>query len=368
MVSCGWKAENVPIARHGITDTASRHAPCKTTGTCKYCPFGARYAAPNFLNDMLNWGNYPNLRVMDQCSVEEVLMVDRATARGVRCRDLRSGAEYSIGARTVVIAGGAIESPKLLLRSANDHWPQGVGNDRDLVGRYFVTHPYFIFSGTIPSNPQRLQTEMDFPTLCTRQFDSAEEQAKGKFILVVPPSATQSLVNGSAMTIAQMMQAGMGPAEIDAAVVGPAQVQIHGMLEIPSEYGNRVTNLDKRNRIGLWQTTVKYSKSRDFDQRMTEIGQTVHQLFAAMGATLSGPPSISWRADHAACTCRMAERPEDGVVDRDLKVFGVNNLYVCSNAVFPNTGAINPTLTLTALALRLGQHLNQTTAQMQGGE
>jgi len=118
-----------------------------------------------------------------------------------------------------------------------------------------------------------------------------------------------------------------------------------------------VTNLDIRNRIGLQETIVDYSQSADFNARIQEIGAHVAKIFEGMGATPAGPPSISWRADHSACTCRMADSEQDGVIDKHLKLFGVDNVYVCSNAAFPNTGAINPTLTLTALALRLGEHL-----------
>lgn len=357
MTALGMSTANVPIARHGITDTTSRHAPCKTTGTCKYCPFGARYAAPNFLNDMVNWGSFRRFRIQDNCVVDEIVMSSKNRASGVVCHDKTSGQQLAIDANTVVVAGGAIESPKLLLRSRSLYWPNGIGNDHDLVGRYFVTHPYFVFSATIDANPGRLQPEMDFPTLCSRHFDSAKEQAKGKFILVNPPSSPTPLMNGKTLSIAQMMQTGMLREDIDAAVEGPAQMQIHGMVEIPSDFKNRVMNLDIRNRIGLLETIIDYSQSGDFNTRMQEIGAQVGKIFEAMGAKPSGKPSISWRADHAACTCRMAEGAQDGVIDKDLKLFGVDNLYVCSNAAFPNTGAINPTLTLTALSLRLGEHL-----------
>lgn len=357
MSALGMNTAHVPIARHGITNTTSRHAPCKTTGTCKYCPFGARYAAPNFLNDMTNWGNSPRFRVMDNCVVEAVVMSSKHRASGVTCLDKMTGEQLTIAAETVIVAGGAIESPKLLLRSCSPYWPNGVGNDHDLVGRYFITHPYFVFTGTIDSNPARLQSEMDFPTLCSRYFDSPQEQAKGKFILVNPPSSFTPLVNGKTLSIARMMQNGMLRQEIENAVKGPAQVQLHGMVEIPSVYQNRVMNLDIRNRIGLQETIVDYSQADDFNNRMLEIGAHVGKIFEEMGVKPSGPPSISWRADHSACTCRMADNEHEGVIDKDLKVFGVDNLYVCSNAAFPNTGAINPTLTLTALALRLGEHL-----------
>jgi choline dehydrogenase-like flavoprotein len=53
----------------------------------------------------------------------------------------------------------------------------------------------------------------------------------------------------------------------------------------------------------------------------------------------------------------MADRPEEGVVDRDLTVFGIGNLSLCSSAVFPTGAAVNPTPTVVALAHRLGRHL-----------
>jgi choline dehydrogenase-like flavoprotein len=53
----------------------------------------------------------------------------------------------------------------------------------------------------------------------------------------------------------------------------------------------------------------------------------------------------------------MSDDPKEGVVDSNLKVHGTENVYVCSNASFSSLGAVNPTLTLTALSLRLAKHL-----------
>lgn len=360
MASLNLAYSHVPIARHGITNTTALQAPCKTTGTCKYCPFGARYAATNFLNDMTNWGNFPNFEIRNNAVAEEIIMSLKARAKGVTYYDKLSGEYETVEAETIVVAGGAIESPKLLLRSTSEFWPNGLGNDNDLVGRYYVTHPYFIFTAYLSNNPNNWQPEMDFPTLCTRHFDSPQEQAKGKFILVNPPSSPATL------SITQMMQNGMTREEIEKALVGPAQVQIHGMVEIFSEYHNRIMNLSETNRMGLPQTIVDYSQSPKFKKRMLEIGCYVNQIFEAMGAKpVCQPPSVSWRADHSACTCRMGENDNEAVTDKDMKVFGVDNVYVCSNGAFTSTGAINPTLTLTALSLRLGDHLIQESRGVQ---
>jgi choline dehydrogenase-like flavoprotein len=56
-------------------------------------------------------------------------------------------------------------------------------------------------------------------------------------------------------------------------------------------------------------------------------------------------------------TTRMADGPDRGVVDLHCRVFGVDNPYVAGASVFPTGGAINPTLTLVALALRLADHV-----------
>jgi choline dehydrogenase-like flavoprotein len=346
---------HLPIARHGITETASRHAPCQTTGTCKYCPFGARYAATNFLNDMMQWENVPNLHIRSNIVVERITLDHKRRAKGVVCLDKTTGQYEEIEAKRIIVAAGTIESAKLLLRSSSEDWINGLGNQHDLVGRNFITHPYFIFTGNLPSNPQKLQPEMNFPTLCSRHFDSKEEQAQGKFILVNPPSSP-------GVNLLQQMQNGATRSQMDQYVCGPTQIQLHGMLEVFSRENNRVMNLDKLNHLGMPETIVDYTKDSSFDGRMQQIQTHVNELFQQVGATLVGKPTVSWRADHAACVTRMHRDEKQGVVDPDLRIHGLDNVYVCSNAVFPSTGAVNPTLTLTALAIRLGDHLNSSAA------
>lgn len=60
---------------------------------------------------------------------------------------------------------------------------------------------------------------------------------------------------------------------------------------------------------------------------------------------------------HQSGTTRIADNPEDGVVDKNLKVWGTKNVYVCSSSVFPTSGQANPTFMLGAFAVRLAKHL-----------
>jgi choline dehydrogenase-like flavoprotein len=346
----GYAYGNLPIARRGISGVPSRHAPCQTTGTCKYCPFGARYVASNYLDDIREWNDYPNFEIRLGCVVESITAADKRRACGVIYTDTATGNSVAVEAKRIIVAGGTIESAKLLLRSTSSHWPTGMGNDNDLVGRNFITHPYFIFSGFLKSNNLKLQPEMNFPTLVSRQFDSESEQKKGKFVLVNPPDTVQ-------VTLAAKMQAGFTRSEIDAYLTGRLPLRVHGMVEVFGRPQNRIQNLPRRNHVGLPQTSVDYSADTDFKDRMAEIKASVQKIYAAMDAELTDDASVDWRADHAACTCRMSSDPSEGVVNKDLQVHGMDNVFVCSNAAFPNLGAINPTLTVTALALRLAHFL-----------
>ena len=356
MEKLGIAYGHMPIARHGATETTSTHAPCQTTGTCLYCPFGARYSANNFLNDMVAWGNFPNLEIRLNSFVKEITMSTKHRASGVVYHDRFSGKDVVVEAEQVIVAAGALESPKLLQRSRSSHWANGIGNDLDLVGRYLITQPYYAFSADIAANPARLQPEMAFATLCSRHFDSVEEQPKGKFVIGNPPSAP-------AINLASQMQAGRRRADIDRYVDGTQQLQLIGQIEIVGDWKDRVSNYGSINSMGMIETAVDFTKPAGFDARFVEVQAKINRIFEAMPATPAANPFLSWRADHSCCTTRMSNDETQGVIDRDLKVHGVDNVYVCSNAAFSSSGSVNPTLTLAALALRLGDHLNKSTTK-----
>ncbi|WP_212005301.1 GMC oxidoreductase [Chitinophaga sp. HK235] len=342
---------HLPIARYGDTHANNSHGPCHTTGLCKYCPFGARFAAANNLDDLVQSARYPHLRILTNAIADQILMDSKAHATGVKYLNKKNGAWETINANIIINAAGAIEGAKLLQRSALDWWKNGIGNDNDLVGRFLITHPYFFYKAVLPANPQMLQPEMGFPTLVSRYYDSPAEQHKGKFILINPPSSPK-------VNLVRSMSNGKTRDEIIQSIQTNTTVQLQGLIEVFSDRRNRVVNSEKKNRFGMRETKIDFYKSGDFDNRMKEVEGITKTIFSHMNAVDPGiENAISWRADHAACTTRMSNSPEEGVVDPNLKIHGTSNIYMCSNAVFSSLGAVNPTLTLTALSLRLGSHL-----------
>lgn len=93
------------------------------------------------------------------------------------------------------------------------------------------------------------------------------------------------------------------------------------------------------------------------DLAMREHAYTQAQrLYSAVGA-LSTHRTTPYPSTHNLGTCRMSERPEDGVVDRWGRAHDVPNLFISDGSQFTTGGAANPTLTIVALAIRQAEYL-----------
>jgi choline dehydrogenase-like flavoprotein len=200
------------------------------------------------------------------------------------------------------------------------------------------------------SNPQRLQQELDFPTLMSRQFDTPHEQPGGKLFLYRERTKPR-------IELAKRMIEGRSRGEIEAELLGPALWELQGFMEEFANPNNRIELGHGLNRLGLPQTRIYFDRAEGFEQTSAERLRVMQEVIRAMGMEPIASGVQQQRGDHAASTCRMARSAADGVVDEHLRVHDTDNLYVCSNAVFPSGAAVNPTLTVTALSLRLGEHL-----------
>ncbi len=338
--NAGLNPGHMPIARF--------HR-CMTTGTCKYCPIGSRYTAQEHFEKIVSRG-YPSLTVKTNAPVVR-LEADESRVNGVVY--LLGNTEVEATAENVVVCAGAIESPKLLLRSRSSAWPHGVGNNRDQIGRYLVTHSMLRVKGRAPTNPGRWFQEYDFPTLMSRSWDSEARQRRGK-VFVFNNRTLPRVDLGAAMV------AGRRRSEVDAVAAGPRQAGLDAFIEEFGHWDNRVTLGTNAGGFGLPSTDVHFTRSADMEPTSRIVLDAMGKMLTSCGyevgdadKTLELP-----RGDHSSGTCRMGVTEAESVTDANLRVHGLDNLFVCSNAVFPTAGAVNPTLTLAALSLRLGAHLS----------
>ena len=253
-------------------------------------------------------------------------------------------------AKKIVVCAGAYESPKLLLRSRSVAWPSGIGNDHDNVGRYLVSHSILRVRGEKQGNAECWLQEYDFPTLMSRTYDTPEYQRFGKLFLF----KNRKLPN---LDLAREMSANKRREEIEHKLRTERTMELQGFIEEKGKRTNLVRLGHANTRWGLPTTDVVFHRSPEEIANCDSRVELLQRVIRAMGYQVTIAQVDKPGGHHATGTCRMAEKPEDGVTTPDLRVHGTDNLYVCSNAVFPTGAAVNPTLTLVALAMRLARHL-----------
>ena len=128
---------------------------------------------------------------------------------------------------------------------------------------------------------------------------------------------------------------------------------------------SRVMLASSRDALGLprikldWRLTAQ--DRRSFVEHLRSLGMEfgalgIGRMLANVEDDDTWPVEVFGGAHHMGTT-RMHDDPRQGVVDRDCRPHGTDNLYVAGSSVFPTSGASNPTLTLVALTLRLASHL-----------
>jgi choline dehydrogenase-like flavoprotein len=278
-----------------------------------------------------------------------ILCDDGPSINGIELRSL-SGAPRTARARIYVVACGGIETARLLLLSRSARFPDGLGNHSDLVGRCFMEHPATAVGvGTVEGlwNPWS-NFEAAYSEPSPRQ---AEHDGVGRVRLRW--RALPSTIDFDPAAPLETARRGMR-------AVRELTVQLKTEMEMEPLPANRVTLAARRDVFGNPGASLQVQFT-DNDRR------TVQRAVALVRSTLAdiGAANISAEAvppvwlHHHLGTCRMGDNPATSVVDRDLRVHDVDNLYVAGSAPFVTAGVANPTLTIVALSLRLADHISE---------
>jgi choline dehydrogenase-like flavoprotein len=164
----------------------------------------------------------------------------------------------------------------------------------------------------------------------------------------------------------------MGQAAL-AETAGTLGVEASGMraftlgcgMELAPDPDRRLSLASGRDALGMPRLKLDMRISDDdFARYRSTLKELGRQMLAARTGMvrLLHKSRAEWLSvmdwgNHHMGTTRMHRDPRQGVVDADMKVHGIGNLYIAGSAVFPTYGASNPTLNLLALVLRLADHL-----------
>ncbi|RIK93520.1 MAG: GMC family oxidoreductase [Proteobacteria bacterium] len=351
--------------------------------------------------------DHPRCRILLHATVSDI--VPRWNGRAIDhlvIKNLR-GLTAVVRAKQFVLATGGLENPRLLLASRSV-MPKGVGNDHDQVGRYFMEHPHARGGRVISNRSWRLldlfarRHDYDGAPIAAliRPSDALQRRAQilnTSFTIgarqapvahqfwgmklyndlkhnLNPTNLGRGLWRGTKRS-AVWLQKYVDPLRPWALTkLGRRELAIIVRAEQAPNPDSRVYLGAERDALGMPKLVLDWRFS-DIDKRSVRVAtQALDAELRRLGwghvemADWLNDPSIPWQTDplisshhiggyHHMGTTRMHADPKHGVVDDACRVHGIANLYIAGSSVFPVSGWANPTLTIAALSLRLGDHL-----------
>jgi choline dehydrogenase-like flavoprotein len=375
--------------------------------------------------------NSENITVYTHASVVEILTSDNfRTATELRVARLGAG-DIRVSAKRFILAAGGFENARLLLMS-NRQQLGGVGNQNDVVGRYYHDHPQGRIGYLTPRDPKlfsnsslydmqevngtpvmgylklsetllRKEKLLNINCFLFPKPDQRKDRAIQSFNLlrdskfhqkrkhgfpsVFPKSsATRHVLNVfrgldyvakmayMAKTGRQFSEYGLcagGWSRLDKLPRRFSRMEVwHGMEQTPHP-DNRVVLGNKTDIFGCPQLKLQWHwPQHDINQILRAQTLIARELERSGIGRLElehdadGLPNLERPvgSHHLMGTTRMHVNPEFGVVDANCRVHGMTNLFIAGSSTFPTGGYANPTLTIVAMALRLGDFIKSEIA------
>lgn len=332
-----------------------------------------------------------------------------ADAQGALVRRIHvcrlSGERFFVRSRYTVLAAGGIENARLLLAS-NRSRAAGLGNERDLVGRYFMEHaaipagrvafgqapsgldaydvahfyqnPRFRAHGTmvaahwgVGAAEQERQGVLNSRTYLRSIYAGDETPAVGALRNLYRWASR--LYKHRSPTVADFGRLAAHPALVLRAALARrgrwaarvAGYRLEHIVEACPDPQSRVRLDAERDALGVPRAVLEWRPAELQKRTIGAAQRLLGREFEHLGlgrVEAEELPAGAWPDDmqwvwHHMGTTRMHEDPGQGVVDRDCRMHSVDNLYLAGSSVFPTSGTDAPTLTIVALALRLADHL-----------
>ena len=255
-------------------------------------------------------------------------------------------------ADVVAVACGAVNSAALLLRSASDSHPNGLANGSDTVGRYYMRHNNLaLMAVSKEPNPTRFQK-----TLALNDWYLGDDEwgyPLGGIQMLGKSDAEQ--IRGEAPRWAGKVSPGM-PFEVlahhavDFWLCGEDLPQPENRVTLRKDGGIQLTLDEKNNVAGVGRLRHRLQQMLGrlgMQERLLDHSLYLHKAMP-IGATA-----------HQAGTVRFGTDPATSALDPQCKAHELDNLYVVDTSFFPSIGAVNPSLTAIANALRVGDIISE---------
>jgi choline dehydrogenase-like flavoprotein len=279
--------------------------------------------------------------LVEDCEVLGV-SADAHRVRDVRCRV--DGTEVRLHASTVVLAAGAMETPRLLLNSTSAQWPRGLANGSGVVGRNLMRHLVDLYVLNVRLSPQTWGKELgvgDFYATSSGKFGAVHGMGPMPVFVTIAELERNPLMRFGGFISRPVVRAILKRLS--------SRFNLASFLEDLPFAENRVN--------GGPETTFQYRISPYDNSRLKEFRRRLRQALGPLRPQLLRQGHLNERLFHACGTCCFGTDPSSSVLDRNNRAHDVENLYVVDASFFPTSGGTAPSLTIAANALRVADHL-----------
>jgi len=280
---------------------------------------------------------HPNVTLSTGCQAIRLVAKTDGDIEAVECKT--EAGPKTFRAPVIVLAAGAVQTAALLLRSANSNWPNGLANQSDQVGRNFMNHNC---SAILALHPFRKNRSVYQKTIMINDFYGGSADGQ-------PPLGNIQMlgkITGPILAATTPMPG------LIAKMVASRSFDFYAMSEDLPNPESRVTLKDGRIRLDWqrsnWAAHEKLVKV--FKRFLRKAGFPV----------VLSQPFDRRTPSHQCGTARMGENPKTSVVDTHCRAHDHKNLFIVDASVLPTSAAVNPALTIAALALRAGRHISET--------
>jgi len=350
--SLGWTLRPNSLALP--TRSLDGRSPCRGSGGCvQGCIFGAKSSVD--LTAIARGERSGRLTVETECRV--LRLEAGADGRIDRVIYRRAGKDNSIAAPLVVLAMGAIETPRLLLASRSASHPAGLANANGMVGHYLLENLHVALNVRLP----RRVDPYKGPPIDARIWDFNR------------PRPGDSVRSGYVLGVSGTMYGYHGPVSYAMQTPGiglqhkramrenfATVVTLFGIAEQEPRWENHLVLSEQKDVEGMPKVVAHTNCSAADSAALGRMIERLRELAAAAGAKeLLGLYSSYDHAGgtHIAGTCRMGDDPKTSVVDAHGRAHGIPNLFIADASVLVSQGAgDSPSLTIQALALRSARH------------
>ncbi|NJO36860.1 MAG: GMC family oxidoreductase [Rhizobiales bacterium] len=404
----GWYAKAHPWLELGPFDYDRERLSPEGTRYLPFDPDRVRHKMWHYSRPPTNFGvehrerlrQAPSLDVLLHANLVDIDMDESGQDVASFLIRTLEGKSARVRARHFVLALGGLENPRLLL-GATSVQSRGIGNDRDLVGRFFMEH-LNTDAGQVISDRNDWAPSYDALFKGDRQYRA--------HLMASRTMQEQRQILGSAIGLGPLFQA----RERSVAYDSLHRLKMAWLRRrIPDDLGTHIANLitdaaglkealeerfdptvhlyteaeqapNPSSRVLLGEVDDALGLRRlRLDWRLSAIDKrSIRDLAVLIGAEFGrldlgrvGMPRWLLEEEpsdddpilggyHHMGTTRMAADPSAGVVDADCRVFSTRNLFVAGSSVFTTGGCANPTLTIVALALRLADHIDRRASEM----